>query len=116
MSYDLRLVKDGETVRSSRPHGIIGGTYCLGDTDLRLNVTYNYAGFFYRVFGEKGIRWLYGQTARDTLHPLLDAILSLSAEPSADDYWQPTEGNARESLIGLLRLALAAPDATWEGD
>jgi len=34
----------------------------------------------------------------------------------SDDYWEPTEGNAKHALRGLLAFAKAAPHGIWEGD
>lgn len=38
----------GETLHCENPHGLVGSNYCPGDTELRLNITYNYSPFFYR--------------------------------------------------------------------
>ena len=31
-----------------------------------------------------------------------------------DNYWEPTEGNAKKALYGLLALAKLRPDGVWE--
>lgn len=118
MSYDIYLVDPitKSTVEFESPHDIAGGTYQLGGTrDAWLNVTYNYSKHFYRVIGEKGIRTIYGKTGLESISILEDAIEQLNTD-TTDDYWEPTEGNARKALEGLLELAKAAPSAIWDGD
>lgn len=117
MSYDIRLEKDGETVCFDHPHFEMGGTFAVGGTsEAWLNVTYNYAPYFYRVMGEKGIRTIYGMTAEDSLPVLADAISKLDNDFNPD-YWKPTEGNAKKALQSLWELAKKAPrDAVWSGD
>ena len=116
MSYDIRLDCELE-----QPHNLQGGTYAVGGTtEPWLNVTYNYSHHFYRVMGEKGVRSIYGLTARQSVPVLLAAIDQLGTDTS-DDYWQATEGNAREALCGLLTIAVAAiaegkGGAQWSGD
>jgi hypothetical protein len=117
MSYDIRL----NGVEFSEPHDLRGGTYQVGGTtSAHLNVTYNYVHHFRRVLGEKGIRFIYGMTANDSIGVLEKAIAQMNGEPD-DDYWAATEGNARAALKDLLILALRARDegygdATWSGD
>jgi len=117
MSYDIRLCNSaGETITLDHKHNLSGGTYCLGGTDeCWLNVTYNYSAHFRRVFGENGIRTIYGMSGADSA-PLLVAGINQLATDVADDYWEATEGNARKALCDLLALALAAPEGIWEGD
>jgi hypothetical protein len=117
MSYDISLLDaSGKVVEFEEPVDIRGGTYCAGGTFTAwLNVTYNYAPHFYRVLGEKGIRSIYGLTGLQSL-PLLDAAIEALADDVDDDYWTPTEGNAKESLKNLRWLASKAPSATWDGD
>lgn len=119
MSYDIYLVGgDGSVIRFDRPHHLRGGTYQVGGTtEAHLNITYNYAPHFYRLFGQDGIRWLYGKTVEQTSARLEAAIESLSCLDFDSDYWKPTEGNARAALIDLLGLARMAPtNAVWAGD
>ena len=66
MSYDIQLCDPvtREVLHLDAPHQMTGGTYALNGTDeCWLNITYNYAKFYYRpyVFGEKGVRTLYGK-------------------------------------------------------
>lgn len=118
MSYDISLVDPVTRQTATVPdgHDLRGGTYCVGGTDEAwLNVTYNYYPHYRRVFGERGIRTLYGMSGRDSV-PLLDTAISQLRDDVSTDYWQSTEGNARAALINLRHLARACPDAVWEGD
>ncbi len=118
MSYDVYL-KDattGEVLNLPAPHQLTGGTLVVGGTtEAWLNVTYNYGKHIREALHPDGIRWLYGQRARDTIQALSEAILALGVERS-DDYWEPTPGNAGAALFDLLTLAYLAPDGIWQGD
>jgi len=119
MSYDIQIVDrvTRETIEFDKRHKLHGGTYALcGTRKAWLNVTYNYAPHFKRVFGPLGIRSLYGLPARFTIPVLEEAIEKLDTDVDLDDYWNPTEGNARRALENLLTLARLAPDGVWEGD
>lgn len=53
MSYDISLTDPvtGETLELDTPHHMRGGTYAVGGTtEAHLNVTWNYAKHYYRVF------------------------------------------------------------------
>jgi len=104
MSYDLRL-KDsvsGQTLVLDFIHQIIGGTYALGGTsECSLNITYNYSSHFVRVFGNDGIRTLYGKSGAESI-PILKKAIDELANDVDEDYWKPTEGNAKRALLGLL--------------
>lgn len=118
MSYDIDLCDpvSGEVLHLDHVHHMTGGTYAIGGTtELSLNVTYNYAKHFIRVLGQKGIREIYGRTGAESIPVLKDAISSL-ADDVDDDYWEPTEGNAKASLLKLLAMAQLRPDGVWKGD
>ena len=79
MSYDINLTDPvtHEVIELSEPHFMRGGTYAVGGTtDMWLNVTYNYAKFYYRddVLGEDGIRTIYGMTGAESIPVLEKAI------------------------------------------
>jgi len=118
MSYDIYL-KDPitkETICFDESHQFAGGTYELGGTrEAWLNVTYNYGKHYYRVFGEKGIRTLYGLTGTEAIPFLKDAVSKLKDDAS-EDYWEATEGNAKQALLGLLAYARMRPDGIFDGD
>ena len=120
MSYDIDLLDPvtRETIEISEPHFMRGGTYKIGgDTELHLNVTWNYAKFYYRedVFGEKGIRTIYGMTGLESI-PILEKAINGLGDDVHPDYWEPTEGNAKRPLVQLLTMAKMRPDGIWEGD
>ena len=118
MSYDISLVDSvtKETLEVETPHLLQGGTYAVGGTtEAWLNVTYNYAKHFYRVFGEKGIRTIYGMTGAESI-PVIKNAMSQLKDDVDPDYWKSTEGNAKRALAGLLALAQLRPDGVWEGD
>lgn len=76
MSYDISLCDPvtHETLKADSAHFIAGGMRAMGGTkELWLNVTYNYAHFYYRpeVFGEGGIRSIYGKTGAESI-PMLE--------------------------------------------
>jgi hypothetical protein len=119
MSYDIYL-KDpvtGEGVVLDHTHNLHGGTYEVGGTrEAYLNVTYNYCEFFYRVLGWRGIRSIYGMTAKDSI-PVLQEAADKLGQDATDNYWEGTEGNARLALLDLIHLAQMAPaDSVWEGN
>jgi hypothetical protein len=119
MSYDIYL-KDPvtkHTIEVENYHDMMGGTYCLdGTKELWLNVTYNYSKHFYNVVDKKdGIRAIYGMSGAQSIPILKSAIAKLKDDVN-EDYWKPTEGNAKRSLIQLLAMAEMRPDGIWDGD
>ncbi len=76
MSYDITLNDPvtKETIELDAPHQIKGGTYAInGTSEAWLNVTYNYARWYYKdgVFPSKdgesqGIRTIYGMSGAET--------------------------------------------------
>lgn len=140
MSYDISL-RDPvtqETLCAEFEHEMTGGTYAVGGTkELWLNITYNYAGWYYRpgVFGptreeSKGIRTIYGMSGAESIPVLQKAIAALQAmtedisdeerrqceEQGATGYWMPTRDNAIRPLFQLLAMAKIRPDGVWDGD
>ena len=118
MSYDISLCDPvtHETLLVDHPHQIRGGTYAMhGTQEAWLNITWNYGPHFRRILGEKGIRAIYGMTGAESI-PVLKAAADQLSDDVADDYWEPTEGNAKRALFGLIALAQLRPDGVWEGD
>lgn len=120
MSYDIRLNDPvtKQVIQLDKPHFMRGGTYATeGTTELWLNITYNYSSVFYRpdVFGEGGIRSIYGMTGAESIPIFQRAIAALSDDVDPD-YWKPTEGNVKKSLCQLLSMAQMRPDGVWDGD
>ncbi len=119
MSYDIDLLDPAtqKVIIFDQPHQLKGGTYCVGGTrEATLNITYNYSKHYYRIIDEeKGIRFLYGKTGAASIPILKTAIDALGLD-IGEDYWEPTEGNARAALCNLLMLAMMRPDGIWSGD
>ena len=123
MSYDIALTcpVTGTTLELDEPHQMKGGTYAVGGTRVAaLNITYNYAEHFYRVFLEiqfskEGIRSIYGLTGAESI-PVLESVIAKLGDDVDYDYWKPTEGNAKKALTQLLALAKMRPDGVWRGD
>lgn len=123
MSYDIYL-RDPitkETLVLDGPHHMKGGTYCLGgEIKAHLNITYNYCHTFRRVLPKRddwhqGIRSIYGLTGAESL-PILDAAIAQLGDDVSEDYWEPTDGNAKRALLQVRALALLRPDGVWDGD
>lgn len=118
MSYDISLVDPvtKEVLELDCVHSIKGGTYASEGTNLAiLNITWNYAPFFYNAFGSAGIRTIYGKTGAESISILKNAMSKLKNDAS-DNYGNITEGNAKSALAGLLSFAQLRPDGIWEGD
>lgn len=118
MSYDISLLDPvtREVLELDEPHHMRGGTYAIGGTTAaHLNITYNYAPFYYREFGEKGIRSIYGMTGADSI-PVIQAAAAKLGDELSDNYWDATEGNAKRPLFQLIALAKMRPDGIWDGD
>lgn len=140
MSYDISLYDPvtHEPLEVDMPHQIAGGTYAVGGTkELWLNVTYNYARWYYKdgVFPDpngksQGIRTIYGMTGAESIPILKNAIRVLEdlTEDISDaerekyehqgvtGYWLPTKENAIKPLYSLLAFAQMRPDGRWDGD
>ena len=117
MSYDIELQDPvtKTTLKLDSPHHMRGGTYALGGTSLaELNITYNYTKH-YGALGDRGIREIYGKTGAESI-PILEGAAAILGDDVDDDYWNPTEGNAKRALMQLLALAKMRPDGIWNGD
>lgn len=118
MSYDIYLLDPvtKESIEFDSIHDIKGGTYRIGGTnEAWLNITYNYDKHYRQVFGDEGIRTIYGKSGAESIPVLKDAISQLGDDIS-NDYWESTEGNAKRALYGLLAFAQLRPDGIWGGD
>lgn len=140
MSYDIYLTDPvtNDPLELDGAHYMRGGTYAMGGTtEAWLNITYNYADWYYRpgVFARtkkasKGIRTIYGMTGVESIPVLKKAISKLESmdEDISDDkrqkceahgatgYWMPTRENAIKPLYQLLAIAQMRPDGVWRGD
>lgn len=118
MSYDIRLLDpvSHEQLHAETAHDMRGGSYAIGGTtDLQLNVTYNYARHYGRVMEGGTIRSIYGKTGAESI-PMLEAAAAKLSDEVSDDYWEPTEGNAKRALLQLAAMARMRPDGVWDGD
>lgn len=138
MSYDIDLLDPitREPLTLPEPHHMRGGTYALGGSQVAsLNVTYNYSAHYYRVFDpaipsqdapewlrdvgnqplRHGIRTIYGMTGAQSI-PVLERAISMLGDDVDENYWRPTEGNAKRALTQILALARMRPDGVWAGD
>lgn len=102
MSYDISLCDPvtHKPLKADSTHFIAGGMRAMGGTkELWLNVTYNYGHFYYRpeVFGEGGIRSIYGKTGAESIPMLEKAISALGDDVDDSDYWNDTEGKPYNS-------------------
>ena len=109
MSYDITLNDPvtGEPIELKEPHMIRGGTYAVGGTtELWLNITYNYAEYYYEATegdgrfahydecGEPpsyGIRGIYGKTGVESIPMLEDMIGRIEAKYKLEGEWLVTE-------------------------
>ena len=140
MSYDIRLMSPAthKVIEFDSPHQMRGGLYCIGGTtEAWLNITYNYADWYYKdgVFPDygdhrSGIRSIYDKTGAESIPILQHAINALEAMTEdispeerakcevqgATGYWTPTRVNAIAPLYQLLAMAKMRPDGVWDGD
>jgi len=117
MSYDIELVHPvtKEVLVLEKPHFIQGGLYMQGGCNrCWLNVTYNYSKH-YKSIGENGIRSIYGMSGAESI-PVLKSAAEKLGDDVSDNYWEPTEGNAKTALLQLIALAQLRPDGIWAGD
>ena len=107
MSYDISL-KDrvtGETIELDNVHFMTGGTFAIGGTrELWLNITYNYADYYYEATDSDprfandnydggvryGIRGIYGKTGAESIPMLKDMITRIEGKYKCRDEWITT--------------------------
>ncbi len=104
MSYDISL-KDPVTgeVAEVPGHLMHGGTYKADyhpetgiftpslNTEADLNITYNYASYYYEVYEEKGIRTIYGMTGLDSIAVLEKMIFFINDKYKKKGTWIVTK-------------------------
>ena len=118
MSYDIKMTdpQTHKTIELPSRHQFVGGTYEVGGTRRAwLNVTYNYSEHYYRVFGEDGIRTIYGMSGEESI-PVIEAGSARLGDDVTPNYWDGTEGNAKAALRHLVELAKLCPHGIWDGD
>lgn len=115
MSYDISLVDPAskEVLRLDHTHQMHGGTYPVGGTDeCRLNVTYNYTGY-YRQAAEgtdlpATLKKLDGMTAQESIPQLEGLIAALKAMDN--DKAVAEELEKRRGMLAEWRAKLEAAD------
>lgn len=45
---------------------------------------------------------------------VLDKMIAVLGDDVDDDYWKPTEGNAKRALLQLKAMAQMRPDGEWK--
>ena len=123
MSYDIELIDPvtGKVIELDATHMMRGGTYAMdGSKEASLNITWNYSTLYHCLFPEVpntfgGIRSIYGMTGAESI-PVLKKVINALGNDVSDDYWEPTEGNAKQALSMLLAFAQMRPDGVWAGD
>lgn len=105
MSFWVYLKNEKDSCVKVKKHEE-GGTRVIGGTDdAELNITYNYSRYFYEHLSpRKGLRWLNGKKASNTIRRLEKAIKELGVQRDMD-YWATTSGNAGYALSILLDWA-----------
>ena len=106
MGWDIALVdpateEPARVVRHQEGSVVLAG----GDDRAELKVTYNYRLHY-------NFRWLDGHTGAVTVISLWRAVKRLGTE-RAENYWEPTEGNAGWAAYVLLQWAIAHPLCRW---
>ena len=117
MSYDITFHQENKVCKLPFPPPHVG-TYCLSDDfyEAWLNITYNYTDIFTKhglaieksEKKERGIRILEGKTASECVK-ILTSVIPKLGNNTDPDYWKATEGNAKQSLINLLMIAVSVP-------
>jgi len=117
MSYDIYLKDENGNTYEVEPFSEGGTQKIGGSTETWLNVTYNYSFYYYKYIDkDMGIRWLYGKKANHCIHRLAYAIEQFPNEPTYQDYWAPTVGNAIHALKILIEWCNKFPDGVFSGD
>lgn len=116
MSWDV-VLEDADGGRVEVERHTEGGIHAVGGTAYaELNITFNYAYFYYHEIDPiDGLRWLDDKQAIETLEVLREAVATLGETPHPDcqNYWCGSTGRAGKALSTLLEWAEANPEATW---
>lgn len=117
MSYNIEIIhpKTGETLESARALTLRGGIQPFGGSkELFLTITFNYREHLVKAFqSHKGVSCLNNKAVVSTIDTITNAIERLDTDYYMEDYWKPTEGNARLALINLLILAFEGLEGYW---
>lgn len=141
MSYDIYL-KDPVTkqvIELDEPHFMTGGTYQIGGTtELWLNITYNYGGYYYEATDKDdrfahdevsayyadgttgptvtryGIRGIYGKTGAESIPMIQDMISRIEEKYKKDGEWIDSVREEQKSF-DLNGNEIDAQDAMRKG-
>ena len=117
MSYDIDYLDENGNLFDLGEIMEEGGTYAIGNTETRLNITYNYSWYYYLFLDkEDGIRWIYGKKGKECIRRLRKAIKPFRKSFPYKDYWACTPGNCVKPLKILLDWAIKFPEGKFEGD
>ncbi len=129
MSYDIYL-KDPVTGETAEVPGHLmhGGTYRADyhpesgtftpalNTEASLNITYYYGHYYYEIYGEDGIRAIYGVSGFDSILMLEKMIASLNDKYKKKGEWIRTKrnktiyydknGNEIEGIIAVMNKTM----------
>ena len=81
---------------------------CCERTLEEVGITYNHSATYTKVYGNLGVRSLYGKPAPEVFKYAMQGARSIMSIEGAEEYeegWEPTKRNA---MLALLRLATAA--------
>ncbi len=114
MSYDIDIIdrEANEIVTLTNKHHLKGGTYpANGTNQLSFNITYNYSPNYAKH--DFSINDLNNKTIKETLATIRKVKNKLKGKPS-DNYWEPSDGNAKKALQDLITMAsFAKPKHVW---
>ena len=81
-----------------------------------ITVTSNYDDIYRRhdVLGPLGLQKFNGMCAQDSVVLLLQAMHALKDDAHLQDYWSPTEGNAKRPLRYMYNASKVFPSGVWE--
>lgn len=119
MSYDISLrYADNmdKIIDIGKPLELYGNTYSPENTELWLNLTYNYREKFNYAFGDGGIYNIEELTGRQSI-PILSLALTRISSKKLDysnDPWTPGWGDALKAVRDLFNMALLGLDGVWK--
>lgn len=118
MSYSVYSCDpvDNELMLADQHQFLRGKTYAPdGRIEEWVGIPYNYNSQFCRLFGEKGIGAINGLTGKESI-PVIKTAISRLDDDVNSNYWIPTDGNVKQALNCLLRLAASEPYDVWNND
>lgn len=122
MSWNVYLndPQSGQVIEIEGLRHQVGGNIVLGGSNLCeiSSFTWNYNDIICKAFEpflmKDGFREMSGMTGKESIPILAHAIAKLDPKTEDCNYWNPTEGNVRRSLVTMLEWAIARPDGIWK--